>query len=165
MEKTNYKDLMIEHWVPTLVTGLFGIIIGLSVTLFKAEVSDNRFFLEKQSSTADNVASEFSIYVENWRRIIKLKQYVIESKRNPKKQEIQRLRVYVAHRDKARDKLFSALDSLSLYFDESTSNIASDFKKWDELQSTKTVADLPNLSEWKQIQMNILKAMKKELKR
>ena len=163
MEITKYKELIIEHWVPALVTGVFGLIVGLSVTFFESEVSDNRFFLEKQTATADRVALNFSVYVENWRRIIKLKEYVKTTKKSPTESQIVQLKRYVEKRDLARDKLFSALDALYLYFEEKTSNLAVEFRLWDESQSTKITSELANIAEWQKKERAILLSMRKEL--
>ena len=163
MELTKYKELIVENWVPALVTGVFGLIIGLSISFFESEVSDNRFFLEKQATTADRVALNFSAYVENWRRIIKLKEYVKTTNKQPTESQIDQLKKYVEKRDLARDKLFSALGGLHLYFEEKTSNLATGFRVWDELQSTKTTPELANISEWQKREKTILLSMRKEL--
>ncbi|OUR92010.1 hypothetical protein A9Q81_17160 [Gammaproteobacteria bacterium 42_54_T18] len=163
MELTKYKELIVEHWVTAMVTGVFGLVIGLSVTAFESKASDNRFFLEKQAVTADRVALSFSIYVENWRRIIKLKEYVKLTKSPPTESQISQLKTYVEQRDRARDKLFSALDALHLYFAEQTSNLAVEFRLWDESQSTKTTSQLASIAEWQKREIIILVAMRKEL--
>ena len=163
MNLKKFKALVAEHWVPALITGVFGLALGLSVTLFEAQVSDNRFFLEKQAATADRVAQEFSKYVENWRRIMELKKHVSGEKRNPSAEELEQLKTYVVDRNAARDRLFSALDALHLYFKNETSIRAMQFRSWDEQQSTKTVADLPAISEWQARERALLSAMRKEL--
>ena len=144
MDIAKYKAMVVEHWVPALITGVAGLIVGLSITLFEANVSDNRFFLEKQAATADRVALEFSTYVANWRRIITLKKYVAENNRKPSSQEVEQLKTFVFARNMARDRLMSALDALHLYFEHDTSHIAAQFREWDEQQSTKTTSELPS---------------------
>lgn len=160
--KTN-KRISIENWMPAVITGIFGIMIGLLVTLFEAGVSDNRFFLEKQATTADRVVLELSRYVENWRKITKLKSYVKENNRKPTSDEIDKLKIFVSKRDLARENLFSALDSLHLYFEHETSRIAQKFRDWDEIQSTKTMSKLPEIVEWQDRGHAILTSMRTEL--
>jgi hypothetical protein len=163
MNISQFKALITEHWVPPLITGIFGLVVGLSVSFFDAEISENRYFLEKQATTADRIALQFSKYVENWRRIIKLKNFVDSEKRKPSENEVEQLKLYVSSRNAARDELFSALDSLHLYFDKETSDLSSSFRIWDEEQSNKLTKDLPNIKEWQDKERNILLSMRKGL--
>jgi hypothetical protein len=145
MNISQFKALVTEHWAPPLITGIFGLVVGLSVSFFDAEISENRYFLEKQATTADRVALQFSKYVENWRRIVKLKSFVDSENREPTENEVEQLKLYVASRNSARDELFSALDSLHLYFDKKTSDLSSSFRIWDEAQSPSVRIDVVRL--------------------
>ena len=163
MNIAEFKALITEHWIPPLIIGIFGLVVGLLVSFFDADISENRYFLEKQATTADRVALQFSQYVENWRRIVSLKDHVATEKRNPTGHELGQLKKYVTARDTARDKLFSALDSLYLYFEKETSDLSSSFRAWDEQQSTKLAKDLPETKEWQEKGREILLSMRKEL--
>ncbi len=164
MNISEFKSLITEHWVPPVITGVFGLLVGLSISLFDAEISDNRYFLEKQATTADRVAMQFSKYTENWRRIVSLKNYVASENRKPTPQEFDLLKKYVIARDSAKDSLYSALDASQLYFEENTSNLSVHFKEWDVQQSTKLTNELPAISEWQSRKRRILLAMRKELR-
>ena len=163
MNVSKFKILVSEHWIPSLITGVFGIVVGLSVSFFNAEISENRYFLEKQSSTADLVAEHFSKYTENWKRIIHLKTYVQFQQRKPTEQEKELLKRYVLARDSAKDSLFIALDSLHLYFKKETSDLSLQFRDWDEQQSRKKIQNLPPIKDWQLKGHEILLSMRREL--
>lgn len=165
MDARKFKALVVEHWVPVLITGLVGLIAALLLALLQSKVSDNRFFLERQAVTADHVASEMSRYLENWRRIVELKRYVASENRAPLPQEIEQLHTYVSARDSARDNLFSALDAVHLYYGEPTTAASIQFRVWDEDQSIKTAQELPSIDEWRKKGYLILSSMREELSR
>lgn len=106
---------------------------------------------------------QLSQYVENWRRIINLKSYVTAENRKPTNHELEQLKKYVTARDTARDKLFSALDSLHLYFEKETSDLSSSFRAWDEQQSIKQTKDLPKTIEWQEKGREILLSIRREM--
>lgn len=165
MDARKFKALVVEHWVPVLITGLVGLVAALSLALLQAKVSDNRFFLERQALTADRVALEMSRYIENWRRIMQLKKYVAEANRSPSPEDMERLKAYVAERDSARDRLFSSLDAVHLYFGEQTAAAAVQFRVWDEEQAIKTAIELPVIDEWRKRGHSILSSMREELRK
>ena len=165
MDPRKFKALIVEHWIPVLITGLVGLVAALALALLQAKVSDNRFFLERQALTADHVASEMSRYIENWRRIVELKKYVAGERRAPSPQEIERLKAYVAARDAARDNLFSSFDAVHLYFGEHTTAASIQFRVWDEDQSIKMSQELPGIDEWRKRGHKVLSAMREELRK
>lgn len=40
MNISEFKSLITEHWIPPLITGIFGLIVGLSVSFFEAEITE-----------------------------------------------------------------------------------------------------------------------------
>ena len=165
MDIRKFRALVVQHWAPVLITGLIGLVAALLLSILQAQVSNNRFFLERQVATADRVALEMSRYIENWRRILQLKKYVAEANRGPSSQELERLKSYVAERDSARDDLFSSLDAVHLYFGKKTVTAAVQFRVWDEEQSIKTAPDLPIISEWRERGLSVLSSMREELRK
>ena len=163
MNINKFKEIVTEHWVPVCLTSALALAASLVIAFNDADISTNRFFLEKQSNTAEKVTVYFSKYVENIRRIKDYKHYVTSNKTKITNENIKTLKLYVANRTKARDELFSALDALSLYFNEDTSKAAYAFRNWDEKQSSKKVYTDKDIAEWKKRQRSILLLMHKEL--
>ena len=150
-----------KHWLTPFISGAIGLVAGLTLSWFESEASENRFFLEKQATTADRVALEFSRYVDSWRKMIQLRQYV--GSQRPTTEQQEQLKTFVAVRDEARQKLFSALDASHLYFRDETASVVSEFKSWDDAQSTKTLRQLPPIAEWESRERLLLVTMREEL--
>lgn len=163
MNIKKYKELIVEHWIPVSITGILAIVGGIIFSSVDADISDNRFFLEKQANTAERVTLAFSKYAENIRRIDEFKIFVESNNKAPSLEQIYQLKKYITVRTLARDELFSSLDNVSLYFDEDTSGAAYEFRQWDEIQSKKTSSKLPSASEWQSKQKAILLLMREEL--
>lgn len=151
-----------ETLIPAIVTGLIGLLSGMALNSQESELSKNRYFLEKQVAAADAVAINFAGYIENWRRMRTIK--VSVGKRQPTAEERKRFNRYVASRDDFRDRLFASLDKAELYFDDDMGSAANKFREWDTRQATKTLAELPGLSEWKKQARRIFSEMRKEMR-
>ena len=151
------------HCIPSIIGGVFGLVIGLTVPAFNSELSDNRFFLEKQADTAEQVADNFSTYVENWRRIIIFRGY-LDNKEGPTTvADEKKLWDYAVARNVARDDLFSAFDKLHLYFDQQAAREVERFKAWDGALSRKKYVDLPPIEMWHEKQSEVLRVMRKDI--
>jgi hypothetical protein len=149
----------------TIVPAILGLFSGLLITQFNSNVSDNRYFMEKKAKAADDVAVEFSVYIENWDRLIRLRKVLDSRTDEPSVEERENFKKVVFNRSDARDKLFSALDSTLLYYDEPTSNLALQFKSWDNQQVSLTSNQLPSIDEWRNWQIKILRQIHKEIKK
>ena len=121
--------------------------------------------MEKQAKTADDIAVEFSVYVENWGRLIRLRKEFDSRKDAPSNEERENFKKVVFARSDARDKLFSALDSMHLYYGQSASELALQFKSWDVQQAHLTIDKLPSVDEWRNWQIKILRQLRKEIKK
>ena len=152
-----------DAWTKSIFTAIIGLLSGMMLASYDADISDNRFFLEKQAKSADQVANEFSRYVVNWGRVITLKNHVTSEKRPPTAEENSRFTSSLLARNDAREKLFAAFDLLSLYFSPDSIAMVDAFRDWDQEQSMKTIEHLPNLDEWRRYERNILAELRLEL--
>ena len=158
-------SVMLQSVASPAITTALGLIAGLLLAHFNSEESINRFFLEKQAKAADDVAVEFSKYVENWGRLIQLRKEFDSRKDMPSSEERENFKKVVFARSDARDKLFAAVDAVHLYFSKSTSDIALQFKLWDNQQTSLTVEKLPPIDEWRNWQVRILRQLHEEIKK
>ena len=151
--------------MPAIMTGVIGVLSGLTLATYNQSASQNRFFLEKQVNVADAIAQNFSVYIENFRRIVILRRMWIAEKRDPTEDEQKVFRAAVDMRNIARDRLFSALDASSIYFDDTLSKLANNFREWDETQAVKTIEQLPEISEWQRRRVDIVTSIRGQLPR
>ena len=114
----------------------------------KAAIDTNRYFLEKQVGVANEISASFSIYIENWRRLIEFRKFLDAQSVTPTDEEQKRLFAIAAARDAARDRLLAALDATNLFFEVRVSDVAFSFRVWDETQATKDIHQLPEVKEW-----------------
>lgn len=164
-EEKSRASAILQYIASPAITAVLGLVAGLSLAQFNSEASINRFFLEKQTETADDVAVEFSRYVENWARLIQLRKEFDSRKDKPSSEERENFKRVVFARSDARDKLFSALDAMHLYFGKSSSELALQFKSWDNQQAALTVEKLPHVDEWRNWQVKILRQLHEEIKK
>jgi len=161
-EKTSVLSVIVQHWVPPAITAILGLFAGISVATYNSKLDTNKFFLEKQAKTADNIAIEFSRYVENWTRLVRVRKEFDAKTSEPSEQEKEYFKKVVFERADARDKLFSFLDSAHLYYSDDVSVLVVKFREWDDQQSSLTIDKLPDIKEWRSWQMNILRQLHKE---
>ena len=119
--------------------------------------------LEKQVKTADSVAVEFSRYIENWARLVRLRKEFDAKNAEPSTEQKEYFKRAVFERADARDKLFSSFDSTHLYFSKGMTDIVVRFREWDDKQSELTIENLPNIEEWRKWQIDILRQLHKEI--
>jgi hypothetical protein len=155
----------LEFIVSPALTAILGLIAGLLLAQFNANESTNKYFLEKQAKTADDIAVEFSIYVENWGRLMRIRKEFDLKKDEPSQEERENFKKIVFARSDARDKLFSALDSVLLYYDQPTSELVLQFKSWDDKQAYLTIDKLPSVDKWRDWQINILRQLHQEIQK
>ena len=154
---------IIQHWVPPIITVALGLIAGISLAAYNSDLSTNRFFLEKQTRTADNVAVEFSRYIENWARLVRLRKQFDTRNNEPSAEEKEFFKRAVFERADARDKLFSSFDSTHLYYSKRITDLVVRFREWDDKQSELTIEKLPNIEEWRKWQVDILRQLHEEI--
>lgn len=164
-DEKSKASAMLQHVASPTITTVLGLIAGLLLAHFNSEASINRFFLEKQAKAADDVAVEFSKYVENWARLVRLRKEFDSRKDMPSSEERDNFKKVVFARSDARDKLFAAVDAVHLYFGKSTSDLALQFKSWDNQQAELTIEKLPAIDEWRNWQVKILRQLHEEIKK
>jgi hypothetical protein len=164
--KSGVQSIMstiVQHWAPPAITATLGLIAGLSLAAYNSDLAINKFFLEKQAATADSVAIEFSRYVENWARLVRLRREFDAMKTEPSQEQREYFKKVVFDRANARDKLFSSLDSAHLYYNKKTSDIVVKFRDWDDQQSELTIDKLPDIKEWRKWQIDVLHQLHEEI--
>ncbi|WP_107797593.1 MULTISPECIES: hypothetical protein [Nitrosospira] len=155
----------IQLWVSPVMTAMLGLIAGVLTSSYNSDLAANKFFLEKQVATADSVAIEFSRYVENWSRLIRLRKEFDAKNKEPSAEEKEYFKKTVSERAIARVKLFASLDSAYLYYGKDTSNLVIKFRDWDSKQSDLTIEKLPDINEWRRWQIDILRQLHKEIRK
>jgi len=162
-EKESELSTFFLYWVPPVITAVLGLFAGIVLSTYNSGISDNRYFLEKRTIVADSIANEFSRYVVNWNRLIQLRKHFNTKTAEPLKEEKENFKLYLFNRNDARDKLFSSLDSVYLYFSEDTINLVSKYRDWDTKQSILKVDQLPEIKEWSVWQKKILRKLHEEI--
>lgn len=162
-ETKSMASTIIQHWAPPAITAILGLVAGIALAAYNFDLTTNRFFLEKQAKTADDVAIEFSRYVENWARLIRLRREFDAMTKDPGLEQRDYFKKIVFERSDARDKLFSALDASHLYYSKKTSDIVIKFKDWDNQQAELTIDKLPDIKEWRKWQVDILRQLHEEI--
>lgn len=163
-EITSVVSTIVQHWISPAITAILGLIAGIALAAYNSDLATNRFFLEKQAKTADNVAIEFSRYTENWARLVRLRKEFDTMKSAPSQEQREFFKKVVFERADARDKLFSSLDATHLYYSKNTSETVVKFRDWDNQQSELTMDKLPDIKEWRKWQIDILHQLHKEIK-
>jgi hypothetical protein len=153
----------IQQSVVPAITTILGLIAGLSLAAYNSDLATNRFFLEKQAKTADTLAVEFSRYIENWTRLVRLRKEFDAMNTVPIEEQRDYFKKVVFDRADARDKLFSSLDAAHLYYGKKTSDIVVKFRDWDTQQSELTIDKLPDIKEWRKWQIDILHQLHEEI--
>lgn len=152
-------------WVAPAITAIVSLITGVLLASYNFNLATNRFFLEKQAKTADDVAVEFSRYVDNWSRLMRMRRHFDALKTPPGKEEREFFRKAVYERASARDKLFSSLDATHLYYSDNVSKLAVEFRAWDDKQAELTIERLPDIKEWQKWQVDVLRALREEIRK
>jgi hypothetical protein len=156
---------LLKHWAPPALTATLSLIAGIWLAVFNSDIATNRFYLEKQATTADNVATQFSRYIENWARLVILRKEFDRMNSDPSPEQREYFKTIVFERADARDKLFSSLDSVHLYYSNKTSDLIVKFREWDNSQAELTVDKLPEIKEWRNWQIKILHKLREEIKK
>ena len=152
-------------WLAPAITALVSLITGILLASYNFGLATNRFFLEKQAKTADDVAVEFSRYVDNWSRIMRMRRHFDAMRTPPGKEEREYFKKAVFERAGARDKLFSSLDATHLYYSEKVSKMVVEFRAWDDSQAELTIDKLPDIKDWQKWQINVLRALREEIRK
>jgi len=151
------------YWIPPVITAVLGLFAGIVLSTYNSEISENRYFLEKRTIVANNIANEFSRYVMNWARLMQLRKHFDRKSIEPLEEEKEIFKRTVFNRNDAREKLFASFDATYLYFGEDTIDLISKFRNWDTKQSILKIDQLPEIKEWNVWQKSILRKLNKEI--
>ena len=150
-----FNDIFLNKWAPALIAGL----ISFSIAWIMKSVERSRYFKDKRIDKANHVISNFSCYIENWRKLRFIAQLMTE--RELTEEEEERLNRYVSSRDDAKHELISSLNTLSLFFSDKVIIEARAFQAWDSAQSIKRLDELPTISEWENWLYRLSEILKK----
>lgn len=144
------------------------------------ESTKEKVYTELKVRHADATAAAFSDYTSVWRRlIIRCQKYdadkaalklITDAEQKAayeslNKQQLLAIQDIAAkQRPLMRDQLFAKLETLTLYFSDSLEATVSEFREWDEKQQTRTCADMPSASEFRQYQTRVLAQLKMEVR-
>lgn len=158
------KLTIIQYLAPPAITGIFGVIAGAYISEMSETKDTNRYFLEKQVDSAVTIANEFSVYVESWSRLIRLRKLIDKMDSAPDINQKEYFTNTVNKRSNSREKLFSALDAAQLYYSKDLSDTIMDFKKWDDAQSELTIENIAGIDRWKLWQNTIINKIQEEVR-
>ncbi len=149
-------------WRNPIITGIFGLIIGVVAANLQAKAVKDQYFLENRARTGEIVTSQFSRYIDKFQRLIQVQRDYRDKKMT--KEDAERMAIVLnQQRVDARAKLFNALSALRLYYGDNVTDIVVEFQTWDEEQATKRISDLPEITQWRGYQTKILAAMREEI--
>lgn len=154
-------EIALRDWLPAV----FQLVLGGVGAAFILPLIQRRFarsnrIEERRIVISEKIAQEFNLYVTNWRRLRTYSEAHLRSELDRPSEA--RLYEYAAARSQSRDELMSALVLARLYFDESLWRKISEFMEWDERHSQSSLADLPELAQWKSWKDEILGMMGNE---
>jgi len=160
----------------------------------KLRAQDQRLSIENRRHVFASSAQEFGAYLTQSSRLRSItpaevrfinqvstqqKQLVLHAKGSAGRMEVQvsidhstaelkriveRKERYILGRDVARDKLSGNFEQARLFFGPSTSKSIELFEVFDKQNSSKLLADLPPLDDWRKHANAIFEAMKKEIR-
>jgi hypothetical protein len=147
----------------TVVASMIGSGSAMMISNHNADISNSRYFLEKRAVVADNIASESSAYIENWRKLISISGELnkkVSDNQPVDQKDADRFATAVLDRDKARIKFFSCLDTARLYYSENISSLIDRYQDWDSRQAK---LEEINVSGWYNERNIILKNLHNEI--
>lgn len=150
-------EILLSKWAPTLLAGF----ISFFTAWLLKSIERNRYYKDKRVERADQTISNFSVYIENWKKLISISK--LATKRELTENEQKRLERYISERDTAKHALSSHLATLSLYFDSDVIGVAKHFRDWDQEQSVKRINELPDISEWEEWLVSLSTYLKKHI--
>lgn len=109
-------------------------------------VDRSRAFKDKRIEHAESTITNFSQYIESWKRLITIATLQIE--RELSDEEKERMERYIKARDDSKHFLIAQISTLPLFFDFRVVSEFDKFKKWDNDQSVKRLNELPDIEEW-----------------
>jgi hypothetical protein len=162
MDETSFAYIALARWLPSILTVVLGGYVAsvlfprLQRKFQKASQEE-----ERKRQIAEEVVQAFSRYVISWRRLIQISR--LERERDLSESEIARKREFVSDRKEQRDLLVDKLRLCELYYCGEVCTALNGFLDWDELQSLKTLDDLPDISDWRDYERKLVGLIKNEL--
>lgn len=162
LEEGSIAYIVLRNWLPGLLTVVAG---GFMASIIFPKLQKNALRVtkieEKKVAIAEEVVQCFNRYIVSWRRLIQISE--LEAQRTLTGEEADRKTSFVLERNERRDKLFDKLNLCQLYFCEGVCKQVSLFFEWDELQSSKSLVDLPEIHEWRLREAKIIDLIKDEI--
>lgn len=166
IEEKTFLYIFLKDWVPALITTLIGGgIIALLVPQFQASFEKSRALESQRLAIAESTVKNFTSYIISWQRLIKIGEHE-RARGKLTKEETTRQDGYLKARDGARILLFIDLETAAFYYFKTlrVKTVIKDFEAWDKNQITKSLSELPAISEWENWKDKILEAMESEVK-
>jgi hypothetical protein len=159
IDQGSLAHLLLTEWlkplIPIIVGGAFASIL---FPRWQSMYNQTKTRTERRVSIIEDMSVHFSKYVTAWRRLLQITR--LEEQRPLSEAELQRKEAFVEQRTEERDELFSSFARGQLYFTEDACALIGDFMRWDQAQSSKTIADLPDIEEWRAWERRIFSLLK-----
>lgn len=150
---------LMTSWGPPVITLLVGgVLANLLYPRWQERAARNRTFNERRFAIMEEIADLFPPYVAAWRRLVQISE--LERTRPLSDAESERKMLFVSQRTEARDALCSALSRSQIYFSDKSWDTICSFLEWDEANSAKRLEELPEISEWRYWQDEIIRQLK-----
>lgn len=162
LDETSLAYIALSRWFPGLITVVAGGYMA-SILFPKLQRSSQRTsqIEEKKIEIAEQIVQCFNRYIVSWRRLIQIS--TLEETRALIPEEVDRKMGFVTERNARRDDLLDKLKLCQLYFCTSSCAEIERFVDWDEQQSNKALADLPDLEAWRIHERSIVGLIKHEI--
>lgn len=148
---------------PTLIAIVGSLLANIFLPRWQDRYLKRKAREERRLALGEDILALMNIYVTNWRRLIEISQYIVkretelsavnrddrESIEAAIKMAAERKAGFVAERGKTRDALMNAISRYRMYCDTKATELCNSFMNWDEAQSSKKLAELPGISEWR----------------
>ncbi|MGD1923522.1 MAG: hypothetical protein ACFB03_04950 [Paracoccaceae bacterium] len=163
ISKNSIAYLVIESWGPPVLTIVVGgLFASILFPRWQAQYNRGKALGEHKIKLYEEIAEHFSLYIAAWRRLISIAR--LEKRRKLSEREMNRKEQFVLQRNDYRDTLISEFARAKLYFSAKSRIEIEDFMKWDEANGTKTVDELPTISEWQDWEERVVQCLRKELR-
>lgn len=158
---------MVRRTVFQILFPVIAFIGGIITTQYSSKLSTNQFFFEEKVKEATNIAHQFPVYINDWKRLLVLSQ---NCKKNKDEEDLnfcnQQTKTYVKERNRAKDKLYSSMTSMEYFFVGKQNNLKDlidKFEKFDQPNLAKDAKDLPPIEEWEKWEIAILTQLRVEI--
>ncbi len=155
-EEQGFAYTLFRYLIFPLVLLLVG---GLTAHILYPRWQDSylrrKALTERRSALGEDIVALMNGYVVCWRRLLEAASFLSQSHTDEVpdaalQDQQDKVQGFAAKRSDARDALMSALSRFMLYCDRADRTEIDAFITWDESQSNKRLAELPDIKEWRQ---------------